>query len=204
MKTSILKNKNYWLSDTFKEKILGDIKEVPEVKYEVIPHVLTEYTHDDTIREQIGIMTKEECLALLIYLTSKQPNGEGGVLLTNGYSNIIGYVQTDESVLAVYGFWRSDGRQWRCHGYEPSGWSDGSQFLSRNGVSKTLKPKDPLNSDTLTLPNEQIEKVLVDILVKLHTIKVFDGMENDGEYCNGFYEGLRQARHIIKEKLLEK
>lgn len=47
-----------------------------------------------------------------------------------------------------------------------------------------------------------VESVLVKILAELHTTpSTFPERESD-EYDQGFQEGLRVARHIIKQKIL--
>ena len=47
------------------------------------------------------------------------------------------------------------------------------------------------------------KKILVEILAKLHTIpSTFPERESD-EYDLGYGDGLREARHIIKEYLLK-
>ena len=170
--TNILQSNNYWLSETFKE-ILGDIKEVPEYTGEVKGTILTEETDDSEIMGQVGIMSREECISLLIHLTQKQKNGEEGLLLTNGYSNIIGYVKLDDGrVLTVYALWNSDDEQWYCNGYKPHAWYVGNQFLSRNGETvslspeKTLEPSDTLNLSARITNLENELKSLVDKIRK--------------------------------------
>ncbi len=48
--------------------------------------------------------------------------------------------------------------------------------------------------------SDETEKILIEILSKLHTI---NNLPVNIDYDNGCQEGLRIARHIIKEKLLE-
>lgn len=163
MKTNILNTEKYWLSDYFKEHILGDIKTVPEFKESFTFHTLTEYTSDEKILEKVGLMTREEILSLLITLTKKQKNGEKGQLLMNGYANIIGYFKdTDGDVRSVRCSWGAGSGQWYCYGWLPDDWYAGAQFLSRNGNLKTLDSSLTLES----LKNEfeefrsKVEKVL--------------------------------------------
>lgn len=173
--TNILQSNNYWLSETFKE-ILGDIKEVPEYTGEVKGTILTKETDDSEIMGQVGIMSREECISLLIHLTQKQKNGEEGLLLTNGYSNNIGYVKLDDGrVLTVIAYWYSVDKQWLCYGYEPGAWFVGLQFLSRNGetktptTEKTLEPSDTLNlSDRITNLENELKSLVDKIRKEIH------------------------------------
>ena len=51
--------------------------------------------------------------------------------------------------------------------------------------------------------DKEIEKILTEILAKLHTIPcTFPERESD-EYDAGYQEALRETRHIIKEFLLK-
>lgn len=47
---------------------------------------------------------------------------------------------------------------------------------------------------------KETEKILTEILVKLHTRLI--PMNANKDFNEGFYEGARQARHILKEYLL--
>lgn len=136
LSTDILKGSEYYLGDSFKE-ILGDIKEVPKIDFTFTATELTKTTADSEIMQQTGMMTREEVISAVIQLTQAQKNGENGLLKTDGYANIIGYVELNGRVVAVSARWYSDDRQWHCRGYGPHDWNAGRQFLSRNG-SKSL------------------------------------------------------------------
>jgi predicted metal-dependent peptidase len=75
----------------------------------------------------------ETTLSAIWELLTKQPNGESGVLLTNGYANIF-YVRDAKGVLwAVGARWSSGGWYVCASSVEgPGGWNEGSQVFSRN------------------------------------------------------------------------
>ena len=71
-------------------------------------------------------------LAYLWELLTKQPNGEEGMLLTNGHANIFYIRDTDDTPWVVSADWRSIG--W-CVGalsaLSPDGWDEGDQVFAR-------------------------------------------------------------------------
>lgn len=70
--------------------------------------------------------------------------------------NIFHVKLNDDSVLAVYTFWRSGDCKWCCDGRELDGWYAEGQFLSRNNP-ETLSTSDPLALGTLdTLPLDTV------------------------------------------------
>jgi len=87
---------------------------------------------DKPILDELGC-TKETTLANIRELLKKQPKGESGKLLTNGYANIF-YVRDAVSVLWAVGvYWLGVG--WRVHAYSvssPNEWGGGYQVFSRN------------------------------------------------------------------------
>ncbi|HEY4714939.1 MAG TPA: hypothetical protein VIH31_00320, partial [Candidatus Paceibacterota bacterium] len=111
---------------------------IPEMSFS--KHSLKETTYDKDIMEELGIneqsgklMTREEILHTIADLTGKQPKGESGTLLTNGYATIIGYMKCDDGVVrAVFVRWDSDFREWRCFCSDLDGWDGGYKVLSRN------------------------------------------------------------------------
>lgn len=48
---------------------------------------------------------------------------------------------------------------------------------------------------------EEIKKILIEILAKLHTMP--DPESGTEEYEKGYYQALQDARHIIKEYILK-
>ncbi len=95
---------------------------------------LTQSALDATIISTLGGETKAETsLAEVFHLMSLQPNGEEGVLLTNGYANIF-YVRDLSGVLRVV-FVHWSGYGWRVRAGEvsrPVPWGGGDQVFSRN------------------------------------------------------------------------
>jgi len=88
---------------------------------------------DEEIRREIGAEHEETTLAAIYALMERQPNGESGVLLTDGRANIF-YVRGATGTLrAVYARWDGDG--WlmsACSVSGPIGWDDGFRVFSRN------------------------------------------------------------------------
>ena len=98
---------------------------------------------DMPIVNELGGEAKAETTFSEIYdLMVKQPKGEKGALLNNGWANIF-YVRDQNGVLrAVVMYWRDDG--WHLHAYPfecPGRWCGGGQVFSRNSV---LKPSEPV------------------------------------------------------------
>ena len=136
------KNKkvNYWRSDNFNQHVLNPAKTVnnlPEMNFS--KYKFTETIYDKEIMEHfqisesMGLMTREEILWTIASLTSKQPKGEAGVLLSNGYSTIIGYMLCDDGVVrAVNVYWNSDYAEWYCNCNDLDYWNAGYGMLSRN------------------------------------------------------------------------
>ena len=129
----------YYLGDNFKKYVLNGAQpfsSIPEMSYS--KYLLKETTYDKDIMEELSIaeqklMTREEILHTIADLTSKQPKGESGTLLTNGNWTIIGYMKCDDGVVrAVYVFWYSFGREWHCSCYDLVLWLAGFEVLVRN------------------------------------------------------------------------
>ncbi len=73
-------------------------------------------------------------LADLWALLEKQPNGEEGALLVNGYANILYIHDTEGNLWAVSVLWNAGRGGWSVGAFSvgrPSGWDDGRQVLSR-------------------------------------------------------------------------
>lgn len=95
-------------------------------------HTLVRNSLDEGIIAELG-STRETDIAALFHLMSQQPNGEDGVLLTNGYANIFYCKDASGSLCAVYAVWDGDG--WdvdvdRVDG--PGPWVGGRRVFSRN------------------------------------------------------------------------
>ncbi len=93
----------------------------------------------------------EEVAGILLDKISKQPKGEEGELLTNGYSNVFYCKDTDGSVFSAYAFWYAVVQKWYCFDRVLAfGWSAGLRFWSRNGNSVALSTQTLESSDSLT------------------------------------------------------
>ncbi|MCX6739374.1 MAG: hypothetical protein NT098_05010, partial [Candidatus Parcubacteria bacterium] len=74
-----------------------------------------------------------EDLWIIADIISRQPKGESGTLLNNGYANLF-YVQAGASVFVVYVCW--SGFEWCVSAWlldEDGQWSGGGRVFSRNG-----------------------------------------------------------------------
>lgn len=134
------KNVKYRKGDNFNKHVLNLTKllcNFPEVNFS--KHQFIEVITDKEIMEHFqisessGLMTRKEILWTIASLTSKQPKGEAGALLNNGYATIIGYMLCDDGVVrAVYVSWRSGDARWYCGCNDLSRWFADSEVLSRN------------------------------------------------------------------------
>jgi hypothetical protein len=132
------KNIKYWLSDNFQKYVLNSAQpfsKAPAMSFS--KYSLKADTTDKDIMEELGItdklMTREEILQAIADLTSNQPKGESGTLLTNGYATIIGYMTCDDGAVRGVGVgWDADGREWGCGCGGLDGWGAGDEVLSRN------------------------------------------------------------------------
>ena len=123
-----------YLGDNFKAWFLEKI-EKPIAETVLRYAKLTRWALDDEIRKEIGAEREETTLSQIYTLLKKQPNGEPGVLLSNGYANIF-YVNDAGGILrAVRVHWRGDG--WYVYAdfvTDPGGWRVGYQVFSRNSL----------------------------------------------------------------------
>jgi hypothetical protein len=127
-----------WFGDNFKKWVLSAIPDsIPAFQGKLLKTQLTEYMYDSAILKELGQpnpFTVGEFAAIIRDLLTKQPNGEDGTFLTNGYANIF-YVKLDDGrVVAVDVRWRSDSREWRLSAYDlaDGGWHDGDCVFSRS------------------------------------------------------------------------
>lgn len=135
------KKVKYWRGDNFNKHVLDPVRNVsdlPEMNFS--KHQFTETITDKEIMEYFqisessGLMTREEILWTIASLTSKQPKGEAGILLNNGYATIIGYILCDDGVVrVVIVYWNSDSAKWSCYCNDlGDAWGAGDEMLSRN------------------------------------------------------------------------
>lgn len=119
-----------YFGDNFKRVMLGKVEENVSCAMLNV-HTLVKASLDAPILTELGNRA-ETTLAYLHELLSKQPNGEDGVLLTNGYANIFYIRGTDDNFWAASAYWCGDG--WGVYAYSvgyPRGWDAGSAVFSR-------------------------------------------------------------------------
>ncbi len=122
-----------YLGGNFKNWFLGK-EEQPFCGSTLKYGKLTRYSVDRPILKELGGDEKAETtLTELFFLMEKQPNGESGLLLANGYANIF-YVKDSSGVLrAVSARWFGGG--WGVDADAvtgPDGWRGGGQVFSRD------------------------------------------------------------------------
>ncbi|NCN52880.1 hypothetical protein GW950_00245 [Candidatus Wolfebacteria bacterium] len=120
-----------WLGNNFEQHFLAKVEE-PQSEVVLRYAKLKQGSSDKPILAELGDKA-ETTLASIWEFLKKQPNGESGALLTNGYANIF-YVRDAKGVLwAVDAYW--DSGSWGVYAYsveDPFRWSDGSRVFSRN------------------------------------------------------------------------
>ncbi len=102
---------------------------------EIKVHKLLRSSLDAPIMTELGDPTSySTTLADMWALLEKQPNGEEGVLLVNGYANIFYIHDTEGNLWAVYANWYAGYGGWNVEANSVEGplrWHDGVQVLSR-------------------------------------------------------------------------
>ena len=126
----------FW--DNFKNWVLSEIPDViPAFTGSVRKTQLTKNMYDSEIQAELGNPTAfsvSEFAAIIKGLIAKQPKGEGGDLLNNGYANIF-YVQlANRTVFAVGVRCCGGDREWRFSAFSLAGdrWLDGLCVFSRS------------------------------------------------------------------------
>ena len=117
--------------NNFRNNFLSKVEE-PRAKVMLRCSKLKKSSLDAPIMSELGSVA-ETTLASVWQMLKRQPNGDSGRLLTNGYANIF-YVRDAKAVLwAVNVDWSSDG--WYVDAYsvsDPFEWLVGNQVFSRN------------------------------------------------------------------------
>lgn len=120
-----------WIGNNFKQWFLAKVEE-PQAEVTLRYHQLKKNSLDAPILAELRGKA-ETTLASIWEFLKKQPNGEPGKLLTNGYVNIF-YVRDSVTVLrAVLVRWYSDG--WRVGAGSVEGlreWFEGYRVFSGN------------------------------------------------------------------------
>lgn len=124
--------KGLWVSGDFVSRVRSKAKPVENLGLlSLSSHELTKNAYDREITPGLGenyLFDESELCARIDQMISKQPNGEEGDLLNNGYWNLF-YVAG--CVVSVY--WYSDVRRWNVCTWKLDGyWDAGSRAFSRN------------------------------------------------------------------------
>lgn len=126
----------FW--DNFRSWILSAIPDsIPAFSTTLSSFTLTRNMYDRDILTELGNptpFTVSEFAAIMKGMLSKQPQGEPGDLLTDGYANIF-YVKLDDGrVVAVLVHWYADYPEWNCyaHDFDNDRWSEGNQVFVRS------------------------------------------------------------------------
>ena len=122
-----------WTSADFDRFFGGKIEENVEATNLAV-HRLEKASLDAPILAELGARATTP-LAYLFELMEKQSKGEDGVLLVNGYANIMYAIGNDGNVWAVLALWYSGNGCWRVYARSvehPHRWGAGYQILSRD------------------------------------------------------------------------
>ncbi len=128
----------YYIWDNFQNWILSKASEViPAYTGTIKSLKLTKNMNDSEILSEIGesnIFSIDEVCAIFKALTERQPHGESGDLLNNGYANIIYVRLADKSVVPARVYWNSDNRSWNlvaCQFDDVDAWNEGRCVVVR-------------------------------------------------------------------------
>lgn len=126
----------FW--DNFKNWVLTEISDViPAFTGKISKFSLTKNMNDAEIQAELGNSTPfsvSEFAAIIKGLIAKQPKGEDGDLLNNGYANIFYVKLANGTVVAVDVLWDGGDRGWdfRTGSLDDGQWSDGYCVFSRS------------------------------------------------------------------------
>ncbi len=125
-----------WFGDNFKNWVLPGIQStISSFNLSLKQTKLTKAMLDSEILSELGDpkpFTPSEFAAIIRELISKQPQGEDGPLLTNGYANIFYVKLEDERVVAVCADWHFYYRLWSLNANDLDGrrWHGGHCVFS--------------------------------------------------------------------------
>jgi len=167
-----MKNTKLWFSNNFKELILPhEPKKLPKVPT-YTKNMLERARNDFEIMKEWNVdpYSIPEFFSLITSLIKKQPKGESGTLLNNGYANILYVKLANGTVVAVYVFWYGVDRVWGFHAcaVDDVRWDVGYYVFSR---SLTFPSNSVSSSDTLSL--ESRVKELENKMSKLEKVITF-------------------------------
>ncbi len=128
------KTKNVYTGSNFEKWFFDKTVEPISSEQELNYHKLTKNSVDGPIIVELGGEAKvETTLAEMFSFIARQPNGENGVLLTNGYANVFFIRDMDGVLRAVHCDGCDDGWDLYANSVEsPLAWCDGIQVFSRN------------------------------------------------------------------------
>ncbi len=127
-----------YIWDSFRDRILKAIPNlVPAFQGNLQSTQLSKDMRDSEILEELGHpkpFSLLEFSSILSYLLMKQPEGEEGKLLVNGYATIFYVELEDGRVVAVDARWGDDDRAWILDAYVLDGafWREGYRVFSRS------------------------------------------------------------------------
>lgn len=122
-----------WVSDEFRSRILSKAKPVKKLMAAVgKSYDLTQNVYDREITPSLPkdyVFDESEVCARITTMIQKQPNGEEGDLLNNGYANLF-YV----AGCVVYVYWNADSRKWNVYAWRLDDvcWRADFRVFSRN------------------------------------------------------------------------
>lgn len=114
---------NLWCDSDFENWVMPEISNtIPVCDLKLSSFELTKGMHDSEIRSEIGedVLTPDEFASVLSDILAKQPHGEGGDYLNNGYVNIF-YIQLKNRVVTVRVVWSSGHRRWNVDAWRLGG-----------------------------------------------------------------------------------
>lgn len=127
-----------YLQDNFKNWILDNAPETVEFAGETLSNFkLGKNIYDSEICKELDNpepFSIAELLGMLKSLIEKQPNGEEGTLLNNGYANIFYVKLPNGKTVAVDAYWGSGGSEWRLRAwrFDVDDWAEGDVVFSRS------------------------------------------------------------------------
>jgi hypothetical protein len=126
-----------YINPTFRQVFGGKVERPPQEEVNLSYHRLQEASVNGPVIKELGFrcLTK---LWMIWELLKRQPNGESGTLLANGYANIF-YVRDARGALwAVSVDWNADYGYWVVYADSvdsPDRWFVGNQVVSCNSCS---------------------------------------------------------------------
>jgi hypothetical protein len=188
-----------YINDNFKDNFIDVVeKDIPQATLAV--STLQEYTRGKEIMDELGEQ-KTILLAHLWELLKKQPKGEDGVLLTNGYANIFYIKGKKGKFWAVACYWYSGLHSWDLCAFpvaRQDEWGEGRRTISQDYPSDTESSKT-VSSDSQTLDTlERIENKL-DVLLAEHSnqIKIIESVISKNTFPDGCID--MQADELLKQ-----